>query len=129
MPPPARYSVWWRDENDNAVIYPQFLRKAEKQLKRTQRRLSKKFVKGAKPQSNNYHKARKRLGRVHLKIQRQRKDWAIKQARNVVISNDVMVYKKCDSFARNLLRGMSGVCLGNPTGLSSHFNPQQMITV
>jgi putative transposase len=82
-----------KDQNDNAVIYPQFLRKAEKQLKKTQRRLSKKFVKGAKPQSNNYHKARKRLGRVHLKIQRQRKDWAIKQARNVVISNDVVVYE------------------------------------
>jgi putative transposase len=82
-----------KDQNDNAVIYPQFLRKAQMQLKKTQRRLSKKFVKGAKPQSNNYHKARKRLGRVHLKIQRQRKDWAIKQARNVVISNDVVVYE------------------------------------
>ena len=98
-----------KDQTDNTVIYPQFLRKAEKQLKKTQRRLSKKFVKGAKPllggepsgrvtrpvaqQSNNYHKVRKRLGRVHLKIQRQRKDWAIKQARNVVMSNDVVVYE------------------------------------
>ncbi len=69
-----------KDQNDNAVIYPQFLRKSEKRLKKAQRRLSKKFVKGAKPQSNNYHKQRKRLGRIHLKIQRQRKDWAIKQA-------------------------------------------------
>jgi putative transposase len=50
-------------------------------------------VKGAKPQSNNYHKARKQLGRTHLKIQRQRKDWAIKQARCVVHSNDVIVYE------------------------------------
>jgi len=82
-----------KDQNDNAVIYPQFLRKAQMQLKKTQRRLSKKFVKGAKPQSNNYHKAQKQLGRIHLKIQRQRKDWAIKAARNVVISNDVVVYE------------------------------------
>jgi putative transposase len=98
-----------KDQNDNAVIYPQFLRKSEKNLKKAQRRLSKKFVKGAsasrspdvtsgacvarQPQSNNYHKARKRLGRVHLKIQRQRKDWAIKQARCVVHSNDVVVYE------------------------------------
>jgi putative transposase len=82
-----------KDQNDNAVTYPQFLRKAEKQLKKAQRRLSKKFVKGAKPQSKNYHKARKRLGKIHLKVQRQRKDWAIKQARNVVISNDVVVYE------------------------------------
>jgi putative transposase len=90
-----------KDQNDNAVIYPQFLRKSEKRLKRAQRRLSKKFVKGATPpfgtaqgkQSKNYHKQRKRLGKVHLKIQRQRKDWAIKQARNVVISNDIVVYE------------------------------------
>jgi putative transposase len=82
-----------KDQNDNAVIYPQFLRKSEKRLKKAQRRLSKKFVKGAKPQSNNYHKQRKRLGRIHLKIQRQRKDWAIKQARCVVHSNDVVVYE------------------------------------
>jgi putative transposase len=98
-----------KDQNDNAVIYPQFLRKSEKNLKKAQRRLSKKFVKGAsasrspevtsgacvarQPQSNNYHKARKRLGRVHLKIQRQLKDWAIKQARCVVHSNDVVVYE------------------------------------
>ncbi len=82
-----------KDQNDNAVIYPKFLRNAEKRLKKAQRRLSKKFVKGAKPQSNNYHKARKRLSIVHLKIQRQRKDWAIKQARCVVHSNDVVVYE------------------------------------
>jgi putative transposase len=84
---------FFKDQNDNAVVYPQFLRKSERKLKKAQRRLSKKFVKGAKPQSNNYHKARKRLGRTHLKIQRQRKDWAIKQARCVVHSNDVIVYE------------------------------------
>lgn len=82
-----------KDQNDNAVIYPQFLRKSERKLKKAQKRLSKKFVKGKKPQSINYHKSRKRLGRVHLKIQRQRKDWAIKQARCVVHSNDVIVYE------------------------------------
>lgn len=82
-----------KDQNDNAVIYPQFLRKSERRLQKAQKRLSKKFVKGKKSQSNNYHKARKRLGKIHLKIQRQRKDWAIKQARCVVASNDVVVYE------------------------------------
>ena len=82
-----------KDQNDNAVIYPQFLIKSERRLKKAQRQLSKKIVKGAKPQSNNYHKARKRLGKIHQKIQRQRKDWAIKQARCVVASNDVVVYE------------------------------------
>lgn len=82
-----------KDQNDHAVIYPQFLRKSEKRLKKAQRRLSKKFVEGAKPQSKNYHRQRERLGKVHLKVQRQRKDWAIKQARCVVHSNDVVVYE------------------------------------
>lgn len=91
-----------KDQNDNVVIYPQFLRKSEKQLKKAQRRLSRKFVKGAKPQSNNYHKSRKRLGKIHLKIERQRKDWAIKQARNVVASNDVVVYE--DLKIRNMVK-------------------------
>ncbi len=82
-----------KDQNDNAVIYPQFLRKSERRLKKAQRRLSKKFDKGAKPQSNNYHKVRKRLGKIHLKTSRQRKDWAIKLARCVVHFNDVIVYE------------------------------------
>ena len=82
-----------KDQNDNAVIYPQFLRKSERRLKKAQRKLNKKFVKGKKPQSNNYHKARIWLGRVNLKIQRQRKDWSIKLARCVVHSNDVVVYE------------------------------------
>ncbi|MBW4622187.1 MAG: transposase [Cyanosarcina radialis HA8281-LM2] len=82
-----------KDQNDNAVIYPQFLRKSERRLKKAQKRLSKKFVRGKKTQSNNYHSCRKQLGKVHLKIQRQRKDWAIKQARCVVHSNDVIVYE------------------------------------
>ncbi len=82
-----------KDQNDNAVIYPQFLSKSERRLKKAQKRLSKKFVKGNSPQSNNYHKARLRLGKVHLKIQRQRKDWSLKLARCVVHSNDVVVYE------------------------------------
>jgi putative transposase len=84
---------FYKDQKDNSVECPKLLRKAEKRLKRQQRRLSRKFVKGIKPQSNNYHKQRKRLGKTHLKIQRQRKDWAIKLARNVVASNDVVVYE------------------------------------
>jgi putative transposase len=84
---------FYKDQNDNAVLYPQYLRKSEKRLKRQQRRLSHKFDRSRKPQSNNYHKARKRLGKIHLKIQRQRKDWAIKQARCVVHFLDVIVYE------------------------------------
>ncbi|MFE1746590.1 RNA-guided endonuclease InsQ/TnpB family protein [Coleofasciculus sp. H7-2] len=82
-----------KNQNNNAVIYLQYLRKSEQRLKKLQRRVSRKFNKNKKPQSKNYHKARIRLGKLHLKIQRQRKDWAIKQARCVVASNDVVVYE------------------------------------
>ncbi|WP_367267661.1 transposase [Okeania sp. SIO2C9] len=39
---------FYKDQNDHAVVYPQYLRFAEKKLKRRQRQLSKKFVKGKK---------------------------------------------------------------------------------
>ncbi|PSF39365.1 transposase [Aphanothece hegewaldii CCALA 016] len=84
---------FYKDQNDNAVVSPRYLSKSEKRLKKAQKRLSRKFNKDKKPQSNNYHRARKRLGKIHLKVQRQRKDWAIKQARCVVHSNDVIVYE------------------------------------
>ena len=90
-----------KDQNDNAVIYPQFLRKSEQRLKREQKRLSRKFQQGKK-QSANYHKNRIRLGKVHLKVQRQRKDWAMKLARCVVSSNDVIAYE--DLRVRNMRR-------------------------
>ncbi len=84
---------FYKDQNDNATTYPKYLRRAEKRIKKLQRRLSRKFVKGQKPQSNNYHKARIRLGKAHLKVTRQRKDWAVKLARCVVHSNDVVIYE------------------------------------
>ncbi|WP_222597800.1 RNA-guided endonuclease InsQ/TnpB family protein [Euhalothece natronophila] len=81
-----------KDQNGNEIIYPQFLRKSERRLKKLQRRLSKKYRHGQK-QSANYHKVRIQLGKQHLKVQRQRKDWALKQARALVASNDVVVYE------------------------------------
>jgi putative transposase len=94
--------AFYTDQNGNPVECPKYLRKAEKRLKQHQRRLSKKFKKGAKPQSKNYHKQRKRLGKVHLKVQRQRKDWAIKQAWCVVASHDVVAYE--DLQVKNLVK-------------------------
>ncbi|MDB9312012.1 transposase [Spirulina sp. CS-785/01] len=81
-----------KDQNDNQVIYPQFLRKSEHRLKKLQRRLSRRHRQGKK-QSANYYKARQQLGKQHLKVQRQRRDWAIKQAQALVASNDVVVYE------------------------------------
>jgi putative transposase len=79
---------FYTDSNGETVENPRFLRKAEKVLKRSQRRVSKK-IKG----SNNRRKARQILGKRHLKISRQRKDHAIKLARCVITSNDVVAYE------------------------------------
>jgi putative transposase len=79
---------FYTDSLGNKVENPRFYRTGETKLKRTQRRVSRK-VKG----SSNRRKARTRLGKVHLKISRQRKDHAIKLARCVITSNDVVVYE------------------------------------
>lgn len=88
---------FYTDHNGNKVDNPQFLRKSEKRLKRLQRRLSKK-KKGGK----NRQKARQRLAKAHLKVSRQRKDFAVKLARCVVHSNDVIAYE--DLRVKNLVK-------------------------
>jgi len=74
---------FYTDSNGIAVENPRFLRKGERRLKKSQRRVSKR-VKG----SNNRKRARVILGKRHLKISRQRKDFAVKLARCVIQSND-----------------------------------------
>ncbi|MEG4278506.1 transposase [Microcoleus sp. MON1_C1] len=79
---------YYTDSNGTTVENPRFLKKGEKVLKRSGRRVSRK-VRGLK----NRLKARQILGKRHLKISRQRKDHAIKLARCVISSNDVVVYE------------------------------------
>jgi putative transposase len=88
---------YYTDSNGVTVENPRFLRTGEKVLKRSQRRVSRK-VKGSK----NRGKARQILGKRHLKISRQRKDHAIKLARCVVRSNDLIAYE--DLRIKNLVK-------------------------
>jgi len=67
------------DSEGQTVENPRFLRKDEKALKKVQRCVSRKN-KG----SANLAKARNRLARKHLKIQRRRKDFVVKTARCVI---------------------------------------------
>jgi putative transposase len=85
------------DSDGKEIDNPKFLRRGEVRLKRAHRRVSKK-VKG----SVNRRKARIRLGRQYLKISRQRKDHAIKLARCVITSNDVVAYE--DLRIKNLVK-------------------------
>lgn len=88
---------FYTDSQGNTVENPRFLRRSEKALKREQKRVSRK-VKGSK----NRVKARNRLGRKHLKIQRQRKDFAVKLARCVVQSSDLVAFE--DLKVRNMVK-------------------------
>jgi IS605 OrfB family transposase len=53
-------------------------------------------------QSHNYQKARKRLAQAHLKVQRQREDFARKRASALVTSSDLIAFE--DLQIRNLVR-------------------------
>ena len=79
---------FYTDSNGKMIPNPKFLRKGEVRLKRAQRLVSRKKKGGV-----NRRKARVVLGKRHLKISRQRKDHAIKLARCVITSNDVVVYE------------------------------------
>jgi len=88
---------FYTDSNGEQVENPRFYRQAEKSMKRSQRLVSRK-VKG----SSNRRKARVKLSRIHLKISRQRKDHAIKLARCVIQSNDLVVYE--DLRVKNMVK-------------------------
>jgi putative transposase len=88
---------FYTDSVGSKIENPRFYRTGEKKLKRKHRLVSRK-VKG----SNNRRKARTQLGKSHLKISRQRKDHAVKLARCVISSNDVVVYENLS--VRNMIK-------------------------
>jgi putative transposase len=107
--------TYYTASDGQTVENPRYFRKAEKRIKRLSRRLSRK-----KKGSKNRHKARKRLARAHLKVSRQRKDFACKQASALVSSSDLIVYEDQIGRADNnplfvpglALPGLLGLCPG-----------------
>lgn len=88
---------FYTDSNGHTCPNPKFYRIGEKRLKFCQRRVSRK-QKGA----TNRKKAINRLGRVHLKISRQREEHAKRVARCVIQSNDLVAYE--DLRIKNLVK-------------------------
>lgn len=84
------------------VESPKFYRKSEKQLNRANRKKSKKYSKNAKPQSRNYHKARNRYARKHLRVSRQRNEFCKRIAYCVIQSHDLVAYE--DLKVKNMVR-------------------------
>jgi putative transposase len=80
--------AYYTDSEGNTVDNPRHYRKAEQQLKRLQRQVSRKQKKSA-----NRKKARKQLARAHLQVQRQREDFARKTASTLVSSHDLIAYE------------------------------------
>jgi IS605 OrfB family transposase len=89
--------AYYTDSQGNTVENPRHYRKAEKKLKRLQRGLSRK-----QKQSQNRKKARNQLARAHLKVHRQREDFARKQASTLVSSHDLIAYEQLQ--IRNLVK-------------------------
>jgi putative transposase len=102
---------FYTDSDGLMIENPRFLRKGEAVLKRSQRLVSRK-VKG----SINRRKARQILGKRHLKISRQRKDHAVKLARCVITSNDVVAYE--DLRIKNMVKNH---CLAKSINDASWF--------
>ena len=80
------------DSTGNIEHNPRFYRKGERQLNRLNRNKSKKYKRG-KPQSQNYHKARIRYARKHLKVSRQREEFVKFVALRLIQSNDLVAYE------------------------------------
>ncbi len=85
------------DSEGHTVANPRHLRKAEHRLQLLHRRLSRK-----QKQSQNRKKARNRLAREYLKVQRQREDFARKTANALITSSDLIAFE--DLQIRNLVR-------------------------
>jgi putative transposase len=88
---------FYTDSDGKTVANPRYLKKSEKALKRLQKRVSIK-----KKGSKNRKKAINKLGRKHLKVSRQRKDFAIKMALCAVKSNDFVAYE--DLQVKNMVK-------------------------
>jgi len=90
-------SEFYTDSKGHTEPNPKFYRTGEKRLKFRQRRVSRK-----KKGSANRKKAINQLGRVHLKISRQREEHAKRVARCVIQSNDLVAYE--DLRVKNLVK-------------------------
>jgi len=89
--------VFYADSNGKTVENPRHYRKAEKRLKRLHRQVSRKQKK-----SKNRQRARKQLAKAYLKVQRQREDFARKQANALVSSHDLIAYEQLQ--IRNMVK-------------------------
>lgn len=83
---------FYAESKGNTVECPKYYRLSEQRLNILNRRKSRKLKKGQK-QSNNYIKARKKYSKGHLKVSRQREEFAKEKALRLIQSNDLIAYE------------------------------------
>ena len=88
---------FYTDSDGQTIENPRHLRKSEKSIERLSRQMSRTLL-----GSKNRAKKRNRLSRKHLKVSRQRKDFAVKLARCVIQSSDLVAYE--DLQVRNMVK-------------------------
>jgi putative transposase len=89
--------AYYTDSQGNTVANQRHYRKAEKRLKRLHRHLSR-----TQKKSKNRQKARQQVAKAHLKVQRQREDFARKTASALITSHDLIAYEHLQ--IRNMAR-------------------------
>jgi putative transposase len=121
-------NAYYTDSNGNTMDNPRHYRKAEARLKRLQRRLSRK-----KKGSKNRLKARQQVARAHLKVQRQREDFARKEANALVTSHDLIAFedlKICHMVRnRHLAKSISDAAWGQFLAWVNYYGVLQAIPV
>ena len=106
----------YKDSNGNEPAYPKYYRRAEKKLKREQRKLSL-MRKG----SENRNKQRKKVAKLHEKVANQRKDFLHKQSRQITNIYDYVCIEKLDMKAMSQCLNFGKSVSDNGWGMFVNF--------